>query len=73
MRQPPSTIWLAVLPPGTARHPASGTPLAAHSNTVSLHQGGQHLLALIGAQTQKGVAHVAQNALRRQPGNEIFT
>jgi hypothetical protein len=31
MRWPPSTIWLAVLPPRTAQRRASGTPLAPHS------------------------------------------
>ncbi|MCA3337590.1 MAG: hypothetical protein INF90_03595 [Roseomonas sp.] len=31
MRWPPSTTWLAVLPPRTARRPASGTPLGPHN------------------------------------------
>ena len=55
------------MPPGI-RH-ALG---AAQRNTVSLYQGGQHPLARIAAQAQKEVAHVAQNALHRQPGTEIY-
>ncbi len=31
MRWPPSTTWLSVLPPRTARRRASGTPLGPHS------------------------------------------
>lgn len=35
MRWPPSTTWLAVVPPRTARRWASGTPEAPHSATRS--------------------------------------
>jgi hypothetical protein len=69
MRWPPSTTWLAVVPPRTARRWALGIGHArgaAQRDPVGLHQGCQHLLARIDAQAQEGVAHIAQNALHGQ-------
>lgn len=41
MRWPPSTTWLAVVPPRTARRVASGTPLGRHSAIRSVSCQGQ--------------------------------